>query len=616
MKSLKRIFSILFIITTFIGAGFLFSACEAEPTSEQVLAESLKLDNSSVNNDTPPNDFPAENNTTKEIEKIYITRLVADSEIILLNNGIGVEFVVDFEPNNTTENIYIEIEDESIINFADNISEDDKVALVDFTTEGNKLYPLKAGETRIKIFANSSESEQIQFFCSVIVEEIEELEIQIFDSENNLVNKFKSGKKANGDYEIYTAIVSSLSNLEENNLEILKSEGIEVLETSKEFYNSENFYYFTFDFYILGEGRDFINISIDLNYDNSAEKIFSNETVIDSENFIQSFSASLSQEEDRCLQDLEENYLLYFINDEDKNNLANGEGFYNYYILDILNFSLQEEVENFQIEIQNEDVIQQIFAENGIKIIAQNIGESKIIISAMDGSEQIFELNVKVLDCAPETLELNGVNLLSENFIEELGFEDIEIYSSNNFGLKSSFELDILISGSYSEFAYLNCSDENLVISAYKTADDGNFEINYKFESNFEGKYSVNLVINGETVYTFEIFVKLCDYYFVLTIVDVNNSNVNYNFSENQILINEFNGFENIVFNCRLYLNGDRCAQSLDLEFEDPDNCISTFQQFTLEQIFLRVGSVGTLKINITDSTTGASISLDVIISE
>lgn len=179
MKFIKRIIGAVFIIATLVPVSIFSSACEDTSSYEEKASYIIAETDNSENNVDNKTQNPVENNLKPpedgvEENIIYISYLSIPEEINLLNNGVGISFIVDRLPENTTEKICIEIENTSIVNFGSEISEEDQSRLVDFTTVGNVLYPLSVGQTIIKLSAKSSENEMIEKTCIVIVEAVAE----------------------------------------------------------------------------------------------------------------------------------------------------------------------------------------------------------------------------------------------------------------------------------------------------------------------------------------------------------------------------------------------------------------------------------------------------------
>lgn len=77
---------------------------------------------------------------------------------------------------------------------------------------------------------------------------------------------FMSGQKANGEYEIYSAKISSLNSIENKNFYINKSNNLQIIEDSFSYYQENQFYYFLFDFYLIEKGEHFLEVSVEENY--------------------------------------------------------------------------------------------------------------------------------------------------------------------------------------------------------------------------------------------------------------------------------------------------------------------------------------------------------------
>jgi hypothetical protein len=111
--------------------------------------DNLETENKENNTEPSDDQVTGEENTTpiqNQEEKIYITSLSTNETIYLSNNGVGINFIIDFIPLNTTENIYIDIQNKDIVNFAGEIDLLSQERLINFTTEGNMLYPLAVGQ--------------------------------------------------------------------------------------------------------------------------------------------------------------------------------------------------------------------------------------------------------------------------------------------------------------------------------------------------------------------------------------------------------------------------------------------------------------------------------------
>lgn len=121
MKLLKRIIGVFFILSTLISVSFLSSACENESPNKEpsIIAETNtgKYLNEEENTESPMEEGE---------QKIYISYLSIPEIIYLSNNGVGIDFIVNYLPKNTTENIYINIDNSSVINFASEISEENR----------------------------------------------------------------------------------------------------------------------------------------------------------------------------------------------------------------------------------------------------------------------------------------------------------------------------------------------------------------------------------------------------------------------------------------------------------------------------------------------------------
>lgn len=607
----KRILGIFFIVAILCASVFTFG-CDNNYNIRDEAGDPVDT----VHAQDPKD----EDDKNEENRKIYVSSLEAKSLILLSNNGAGIEFIVDYSPINTTEDIYIEIENKDIINFAGEIPLDKRGSLIDFTTEGNILYPLSAGETVITITAKISETEYITKTCSIIVEEYEEmLGIEINDCNGNIKSTdFKSGQKSNGQYEIYTAKISSARELEGKNLQIV-SEDIVVLEDSKNYYFENNSYYFEFNFYIAGQAVCSLQVMIDENYLN-LEQTRTPIINISSTDFVSEFSVQVSHEGsfETLIEGGQTKYILYKLEFGDPfvMQTANNDGYYtNYVIHTSILIPCGVSYTSSNTSIFDIETVGDL-----IYIVSKGIGEAVITGAALDGSGQTFSLIIKVLEITPDQLKVKSdageMDLLSlheeSDFDEIIG--DINVYEQNEIGKINSFELTIFVNKFYvtESCAYFEIvEEEGLTLTIERDIRDGVESRKYIFQAQTAGIYTVNLVVNGEVVYTFNVTVLEAQNHFAFYAED--SYGVDYDFENTTITVN-FSICQDLLFYCNtLSVDNIPQAQNLLLSFSD-----ESYVEFNLSYgtIFLLLTKPGTVIFTITEINSGLSIDLTLIINE
>lgn len=629
MKSLKKLIGIFFIIT-FFCIIFLMLGCEnkinnqittefgaeqdlnndskndeensfQEETSKNNKNDTKDLDNDSNEGDAAE-DLDDQNKTddnkgdNKE-QKIYFSLLNCPEIIHFLDNGLPAEFNIEFLPLNTTEEFVVNIENKEIINFLD-----------------GKIYPLSVGQTLITIAAPLSENTDIVANCLVIVEPNEtNLDLQISNKEGSLLQSgFKSGQKANGTYEIYTSQICSLKNLE--NVEILKSKEFVIINETKEYYQIEEIYYLTFDFYLLSE-RNTLQICRYDDYDNFSQKIYSDEFNFLSTNFIEELIINVEREsKDEKIIYIEEQYILYFCADVELIEEVDETGFYNNYLIDIKD-ELNCDFENFAIMTDNANIIGIEKKNEFLKIFSKNTGHASLVIEALDGSGQSVNLNFEILAVEPE-IQIEKIDLntcLQEDLISY--FENISFYEKNNLGVIDYYEISLKSKFAGQDYIYLNSTNANLGVTSNISRDEnGNIVKNYIFESNIAGIYYVDLILNNEIFYTIEINVLSKNNYFKFSTDDIARDGVVYDFENKIITIHSLNSLEdkNIIFTCKTYniLHKEQ-EQNLIFSF-DSNYCIT--EKINIEMIFLSIKKAGNFVLTITNGNL--SVDFNILINE
>lgn len=483
------------------------------------------------------------------------------------------------------------------------------------------LYPLAVGQTTITITANKNESETISIICTVIVEEYEqELGLQIYDSNGvEKTSNFMSGLKANGQYEIYTAQISSLRNLE-NKIDII-SENISILDSSKLYYKKEGIYFYSFDFYFIDASEHTLQATTQETYSNLEIITYSPKVAITSTNFVQGLSAIISRENgDNSLTQEKDGLIkhILYCTDYTKIDLVDENGYYNNYILNIYDLS-DNLFKNFSLELEENSILEIIIEENVIKIIAKELGESFITISALDGSGQKIIIYFEVKEIDPTLLKLGNIDLLStysqEDLINEIG--DITIYESNELGKPSTAELSINIASkfvkdSYVYFESLNSDLETTVCETEK--EDGSIIKTFMFEAQNPGTYAVNLIVNGNVIYTFDVTVLDSKNHFEFSTEDT-NPNIVYDFENREITLSEYSQ-NNMMLNfvCGMFdANNEEQDQDVKLEY-NKEYCIS--DAISIEYIYLYIMKSGTFTLTITELNSDISTVFTIIINE
>jgi hypothetical protein len=595
VKILKRIIGVFFIISTLASVSLFSVACDNQTPNPEItiIAEVDKSDK--VKEEKPKEE-------KKEEIKTYISSLSVPEIIYLSNNGIGIDFVVDFEPTTTTEEILIEIENEEIINFGSEISEEDRESLVNFTTDGNILYPLSVGQTLITVTAKASENEIIRKTCLIVVKNYEfEMDFQLLNT------KFMSGQKVDGEYEIYSARIASLNPIQNKNFNIIKSDCIQIKEESL-VYNEENgFYYLSFDFYLTEEGNHSLGFSIENHCLNlSAEFLYSENIEFSSTDFIKEIDVNVKREDNQNILKEDSKFLLYLIENEELREEADLEGLLNNYIIE-LNIPL----EKLSITADNNSIVSIVETDGRYKIVANEIGEAEILISATDGSGRSVKLDIKVSEVSPSQLKIGEIDLLSEYSQENLdkAFENIEIVLGEN---DSKTELSILISKYVKDsYIYFSSEDENLTISSAEGLQNDSVLKTFTFTSEVVGEYNIDLIVNNVVIYSFFITVKPYPYEFGFSEVEI--PNVEYDFKNRKITVSSFipNNSE-ISFDCFIYYNNKEKRKTIYLTYDN-----EVFEgEHSLGNIYLRIKQSGSFTLIITDLISNLSTSFTIIVNE
>ncbi|MDD4110739.1 MAG: hypothetical protein PHS54_04220, partial [Clostridia bacterium] len=344
---MKRLFMIFFIIITFTGVFLLSSGCteRVEDNSTLIEAEENEEENEDTeqtSENTPNGDYTNDEQTNDEIIDDTSGELTDDEQnnedaideqgdneisndqevikfleaiyfpenIYLLNNGKEIPFIINFEPIDTTEEIYIEYVNENLIIF-----NEDGECEENFIYSPNKNYcilPLCAGETNLTISAKCNENEDITKICTIFVEDYEEFELHIFDTNNIEVNEFKSGQKADGSFEIYTALISSKKSLENRGLDFILSSNIILINGTQSSFEADEKYYYSFGFYLEQSGTHSMQASIQENYLNYLGNIFTQKIQMDSVDYIRELSAEVVRGNGEDVLTEDNTYLLYF----------------------------------------------------------------------------------------------------------------------------------------------------------------------------------------------------------------------------------------------------------------------------------------------------------------
>lgn len=645
MKIFKRLVVIFFIIITFTSVFFLTSGCNQYEDDSMIEAESnIKINNDNgnkINNDSQNtnnnqnetenkiDDNQEDNKEDQEqdnqeqgnqeqpndpnddlVQRIFIESITFPNDIKLLNNGEEIRFIINFQPFDTTESIYVEYTNDNIIIFnEDGECEETFTYLVDKTYW---ILPVCEGQTSLTIYGESSENEYITKTCPITVEEYENFKIQNFNSKGEEISEFKSGQKADKTYEIYTALISSQKPLENRGLDFILSQNIICVEdNSQSFFQEDEKYYYSFDFYLKNSENHSIQAVIQEDYLNNPGNIFTQKVEMLSTDYIKEFAVQVTQEnkENALIQD--NKYLLYFVEDESKKQLAALDGFYSTYLLNIDDENIS--FDQLDINIVDNEIIN--ITENGeLKVTAKGIGEASILFSAKDGSGQFFELTFKVVKILPTILEVNGVNILSNYQEQDLenAIGNISFYVPNNLEFSTSAEIYVLINNKYTSNSFIRFETE-LDIIMEEEIQEYLVLRKFTFTSQESGNYRVDLIVDEESVYSFNIEVLEILPHFRYEIED--NYNV-YNFDERVIIVTSLSFWSYINFTCKVFDAWEEINQTLNVELiEDNNDCVKFIENKGLEAITIQVKNVGEFTFTITDTNLNISVEIHVTVN-
>ncbi|MDD4110811.1 MAG: hypothetical protein PHS54_04585, partial [Clostridia bacterium] len=345
--------------------------------------------------------------------------------------------------------------------------------------------------------------------------------------------------------------------------------------------------------------------------------IFTQKIQMDSVDYIRELSAEVVRGNGEDVLTEDNTYLLYFVENESQKEIADADGYYNNYLVNI--FTVNGSLTIDQLNISSNNEVVNISTENDtLKVFANTIGETSILIEAKDGSGRFVELNFKVIKIEPTRLEINEHDILSTDFQTE-DFEnaigEISFYIPNGMGLPTNEEIDILIENIYVDPCIIRFETE-LDITIEETIQGNLILRKYFFEEQNAGNYNVDLIIDGEVVYSFNIEVLGITPYFSYGTED-NNNIVEYNFNKCEIIVTSLENQERIYFVCGVFDAWGEISQQLSVSIkEDINNCVEDYDgRSGLETIFFKVKSVGEFTFTITDAISNISVDFRVIIS-
>lgn len=588
----------------FISASILFSACEVPKENNSIIAEEKEV---AINR---PEDLE---DIERSEGKIFFTSISAKNEYILLKNGVGIDFNLSFLPFNATEDVIIEIKDENIVNFGSEISSEEQSNFLNFTTAGNFIYPLNVGETEIVITAPKDETENLKIISKIIVLENEEdLDIHIFDINGNEINELRSGIKANGERESYTARVTSFKSLQ-NKLNILNSEGLILEENSIIYYQEDNKSLCDFDFYLNSEDN-WLQVSRKESYSNSDEIIFSKKVVMNSTNYINGLKINISRFDNKEPIISDGNYIMY-LTDDDLMQSADQNGYFNNYIINVLDLD-GNKFENFEITYAPNSVINFSDKDGINSVFVNELGNVEVTITALDGSGYLSKINFTVEKIQPTSVKIGDVELLSDfktaDLENEIG-KEISIYTINNLAKTDSFTLSFLIDNAFISNSYISLeNDLGISISEQISQNEEGVLKEFTFKSENEGQYIINIIIDDVKIYSFTINVLSSENHMEFSTRDTDENIVYSLIGENKTItildLNKFKG--DIIFKC-LTRDADGLNQPQDLKIEY-DKTICFIQ--SLEQICISdFKEIKEFMIKITEVNSGISEEITII---
>lgn len=346
------------------------------------------------------------------------------------------------------------------------------------------------------------------------------------------------------------------------------------------------------EFYLSSE-NNWLQVSRKESYSNSDETIFSKKVVINSTNYINGLEINISRSDNKEPIISDGNYFMY-LTDSDLMQSADQNGYFNNYIISVLDLD-GNKFENFEITYAPNSVINFSDKDGINSVFANGVGIVEVIITALDGSGYLSKINFIVKKIEPASIRIGDVELLSDFKTEDIENEigkEISIYTINNLEKTDSFTLSFLVDNVFVSNSYISLeNDLEISISEQISQNKEGVLKEFIFESENEGQYIINIIIDDVQIYSFTINVLSSENHMEFSTGDT-DENIVYSLigGNKTITILDLDKFEgDIVFKCLTCdINGLEQSQNLKIKYDETicsvqslkQVCISEFKKF------------------------------------